>query len=58
MVHNFPINPEDSVIADHIYRPARPLFQGGMKCRRNPSENIQIILLPTDISLHHKNNEL
>ena len=55
MINNCPLNPEDSVRADHIYGPARTLLQGGMKRRRNPSKKEPIIPLSIDISLHHKN---
>ena len=58
MIHTYLLNPEDSVKADHIYGPYRPLLQGGTKCCRNTDKKVPIILLPTDISLHHKNIEL
>ena len=38
MICNLPLNPEESVRADHIYGPARLLPQGGMKRRRKPSK--------------------
>ena len=49
------LDPEDSVISDHIYGPDRPLLQGGMKRRRNKDQKFLRIYLPTDILLHHKN---
>ena len=55
MIHNCPINPEDSGRADHIYGPYIPLLHGGMKYRRKLVKKLPIIPLPTDISLHHKN---
>ena len=58
MINNFPLTTKDSVRADHIYGPARPLLQGGMKCHRNPYVKVSIIPIPEDISLHHKYIEL
>ena len=58
IIHNCLLSIEDSVRSDHIYVPARPPFQGGMKGRRNPAEKVPIIPLPTYTSLHHKNIEL
>ena len=58
MIRNCPLNAEDTVRANHIYGPARPLLQVGMKFHRNPSRNVPRIPLPTDISLHHRNIKL
>ena len=58
MIRNYPLNPEDSVRSNHIYEPARPLLQGGMKRRRNSSERAPRVPTPEYLSLHHKNTEL
>ena len=58
MIHNCLINTEDYIRVDHIYGPARPLLQGGMKLRRNPAERVPRFPLPTDIFLYHNNIEL
>ena len=55
MICNCPLNPEYPFIANHIYGPARPLLQGGMKRRRNPVDRVPRVPLWTDISLHHNN---
>ena len=58
MIRNFPLNPEDSVRANHIYGPFRLLLQGGMNRLGNLSKRAPRVTLPTDISLHHKYIEL
>ena len=58
IICNCPINPEDSVRANHIYVPARLLLQGGIKCWRNTSDRIPRVPLSIYISLHHNNIKL
>ena len=58
MIHNFPINTEDSIRADHIYGPTIPLLQGVMKHHRNPDKRVPRVPLPTNILMHHKNIKL
>ena len=58
MVGNYPLTTKYSVIADHIYGPARPLLQGGMKQNSNPDIKVPIIPLPSYISLNHKDIKL
>ena len=58
IIGNCLLNPEDSVRSDHVYGLARPLLQGGMKRRRNPSKMVSRVPLPIDILLNHKSIQL
>ena len=58
MIHNFLLNTEDYVGANHIYEPSKPLLRGGMKLRINPDERVLRVLLSTDILLHQKDIEI
>ena len=58
MILNFLINLEDYVRSNHIYGPAIPLLQEGIKRHRNPAKRVPRVPLPTDILLHHKSIEI
>ena len=58
MIQNCPLNLEVSVKSNHIYGPAIPLLQGGMKRQINPDKKVTRVPLPTDILLHRNNIEL
>ena len=58
MILNYPLTTKDSVRADHIYVPARPLLQGGKKRHRNTAVKVPIITLLEDTSLHHKDTKI
>ena len=58
MIRNCLINPEYSVISNHIHGPAGPIIQGGMKRHTNPDKRVTRVSLPTDIFLHNKNIKL
>ena len=58
MIRNCPLNTKDFVRVDRIYRPAKPLLQGGIKRRRKSAKRVPRFPLSTDILLRHKNIEI
>ena len=55
MIRNFLLNPEDSVGSNHIYGPAIPLLQRGMKHRVNPFKMVPRVRLSACIFMMHSN---